>query len=97
MPQNSLHERIRNNFPPWLHTPGIELIAVDQSSSSAELSFEFPLEIKVNFLAPSRAEKSIGKGRMVRAGRSIVFLEGEPYNGDGELTATSSSIATVVR
>ncbi len=54
------------------------------------------LEIKVSFLAPSRAGKFIGKGRILRAGKSIVFLEGELFDEQGVLTATSSSTAKVI-
>ena len=55
------------------------------------------LEIKVSFLAPSRAGKFIGKGRVVQAGKSIAFLQGELYNATGELVATSTSTAKVIR
>ena len=45
------------------------------------------LEIKVSFLAPSRAGKFVGKGRVLRGGKSIIFLEGELYDEHGTLTA----------
>ncbi|MGI9295299.1 MAG: PaaI family thioesterase [Pseudomonadales bacterium] len=55
------------------------------------------LEIKVSFLAPSRAGIFTGKGSIRHIGKSIAFLEGELYNSDGVLTATSTSTAKVIR
>ena len=54
------------------------------------------LELKVNYLAASLAGTYSARGVIVRAGRSIVFLEGKLFNERGELTATASSTAKVI-
>lgn len=55
------------------------------------------LEIKVSFLEPTLAGPASAFGKVVRAGRSTVFLEGTLINGDGEVSARSSSTARLVR
>jgi len=54
------------------------------------------LELKVSYLAASLAGSFSAKGKIIRAGKSIVFLEGELFNEQGELTATASSTAKVI-
>ena len=54
------------------------------------------LELKVSYLAASLAGSFTARGEIVRAGKSIVFLEGRLYNEHGELTATASSTAKVI-
>ena len=54
------------------------------------------LELKVSYLAASLAGGFSAKGRIIRAGKSIVFLEGELFNEQGELTATASSTAKLI-
>ncbi len=55
------------------------------------------LEIKVSFLLASRAGQFRAEGRILRAGRSTAFMTGELYNADGELTATATTTAKLVR
>jgi uncharacterized protein (TIGR00369 family) len=55
------------------------------------------LEIKVSFLEPSLAGRFTCRGSIRRAGYKISFLEGELYNADGVLTATSSHTAKLTR
>ncbi len=55
------------------------------------------LEIKVSFLEPSLAGRFTCRGIIRRAGYKISFLEGELYNADGTLTATSSHTAKLSR
>lgn len=55
------------------------------------------LEIKVSFIAPSLAGKFTAEGRVIKLGKSIAFLEGCLYNPEGELTATASSTAKIIR
>lgn len=55
------------------------------------------LEIKVSFIAPSLAGKFTAEARVVKLGKSIGFLEGSLYNPAGELTATASSTAKIMR
>jgi uncharacterized protein (TIGR00369 family) len=54
------------------------------------------LELKVSYLAASLAGSFSAKGKIIRAGKSIVFLEAELFNEQGELTATASSTAKVI-
>ena len=51
------------------------------------------LELKISYLRPSLAGSFSVEGSIVRAGKSIVFLQGKLFNGQGELTATASSTA----
>jgi uncharacterized protein (TIGR00369 family) len=55
------------------------------------------LEIKTIYLEPSRAGTFHATGRLVKVGRSIGFMAGELYNGDGMLTATATTTAKLVR
>ncbi len=55
------------------------------------------LEIKVSFLAPTLAGPATAHGRVVKLGRSIAFLEGSLFNSEGELAATATSTAKVIR
>ena len=54
------------------------------------------LELKISYLRASLAGPFSAKGKIIRAGKSIVFLEGELFNEAGELTATASSTAKVI-
>ena len=54
------------------------------------------LELKINYLAASLAGPFSATGIVVRAGKSIVFLEGKLFNEHHELTATASSTAKVI-
>jgi uncharacterized protein (TIGR00369 family) len=55
------------------------------------------VELKCSFLRPARIGVCIGEGRVLRAGRSIVFVEGKLWGSDGELavhaTATVAGVA----
>ncbi len=55
------------------------------------------LEIKVSFLRPSRAGSFTCHGKVLRLGKSTAFLEGELFGSDGDLTATATSTAKIVR
>lgn len=55
------------------------------------------LEIKTSYLEPTRAGKLRAVGTVVKSGYKVVFLEGRLYNSDGLLTATTSSVAKLVR
>ena len=55
------------------------------------------LEIKTSYPAPTRAGILRAEGRIVKSGYKIAFLEGELYDQQGELTATASSVAKLVR
>ena len=53
------------------------------------------LELKVSYLQPSRAGQFSATARVIKAGKSTVFIEAQLFNADGELTATGSSTARV--
>ncbi|TXS96046.1 PaaI family thioesterase [Parahaliea maris] len=55
------------------------------------------LEIKVSFLAPTLAGPARAVGKVIKLGRSTAFLEGTLINGDGEVSARSTSTAKLVR
>ena len=54
------------------------------------------LEFSMSLLKPVREGPIIGKGRVVKAGRRVIYLEGELLSEDGELLAraTSTNIPT---
>ena len=55
------------------------------------------LEIKTSYLAPTLAGKLNAVGRVRKAAYKTAFLEAELYNEAGDLTATASSVAKLVR
>jgi uncharacterized protein (TIGR00369 family) len=54
------------------------------------------VEIKTSFVAPAKIATCIGEGQVIRAGRSVVFVEGKLWNADNELAvhATATLIGT---
>ena len=55
------------------------------------------LEIKVSFLEASRAGHFSVIGKLLKGGGKTAFMSAELFNGDGELTATATSTAKLVR
>jgi uncharacterized protein (TIGR00369 family) len=55
------------------------------------------LEIKTSYLAPSRAGRLRAVGNILKSSYKTAFLEGRLYNDEGTLTATTSSVAKLVR
>ncbi|MBB91292.1 MAG: thioesterase [Magnetovibrio sp.] len=55
------------------------------------------LELKVSFLEPTLAGRSVARGKVVKCGKSIAFLEGSLINPAGQLAAVASATAKVVR
>jgi uncharacterized protein (TIGR00369 family) len=53
------------------------------------------VEIKTSFLAPARIGPCTAEGRVLRAGRTLVFSEARLWSGDGTLAAHAT--ATAVR
>lgn len=51
------------------------------------------LEISMTLLRPVLAGPLIGKGRVIRRGRRVIFLEGELFDDAGNLLARSTSTA----
>lgn len=55
------------------------------------------LEIKTSYLEPTRAGRLRAVGKVLKSSYKTAFLEGRLYNEDGLLTATTSSVAKLVR
>jgi len=55
------------------------------------------LELKVSFLRPAAPGPITGTGRVVHRGGSIAFLAGELRNEAGEVLATATATARVIR
>lgn len=53
------------------------------------------LEIKTSFLAPARIGPCLAEGRVLRAGRAVVFTEAHLYSEDGTLAAHATATAVV--
>ena len=56
---------------------------------------EAPLNLDINMtlLKPVLAGPLVGKGRVIRRGRKVIFLEGELFDTEGKLLARSTSTA----
>jgi uncharacterized protein (TIGR00369 family) len=59
--------------------------------------FAVTLELKVNFLRPADPGRITGTGRVVHRGGSIAFLAGELRDDDGEMLATGTATARIIR
>lgn len=55
------------------------------------------LEIKTSYLEPTRAGRLRAVGRVLKKTHRTAFMEGRLYDADGLLTATTSSVAKLVR
>ncbi len=55
------------------------------------------LEISTHYLEPTRAGRLRAEGKVLKSTYKTAFLEGRLYNEDGLLTATTSSVAKLVR
>jgi uncharacterized protein (TIGR00369 family) len=55
------------------------------------------LELKVSFLRPASPGQLIGTGRVVHRGGTIAFLEGSLADPQGQLVATATATARIVR
>jgi uncharacterized protein (TIGR00369 family) len=68
------------------------VFAVDQNLLNVS-----SLEIKTSYLEPTRAGRLTAVGTVLKSSYKTAFLEGKLYNSDGLLTATTSSVAKLVR
>jgi uncharacterized protein (TIGR00369 family) len=59
-------------------------------------SYTVTLNLNVNFVAPARAGRFLGEGRIVNLGKTIAFLEASLRDADGRLVATATSNARLV-
>ncbi|NQU69323.1 MAG: PaaI family thioesterase [Rhodospirillales bacterium] len=53
------------------------------------------LEIKTSFLSPGKAGLIIGRGNVIRCGRSVAFMEGRLFGPDEKLLATATGTAQI--
>ena len=51
------------------------------------------LDIAMTLLRPVMAGPLVGKGRVIKRGKRVIFLEGELFDGEGTLLARSTSTA----
>jgi uncharacterized protein (TIGR00369 family) len=49
------------------------------------------VEIKTSFVAPAKIAKCIGEGQVIRAGRTVIFVEGKLWNADNELAVHATA------
>lgn len=55
------------------------------------------IELKVNFIRPAKPGRIVGTGRVVSKGGTIAFLAGELKTEQGELLATATATARIVK
>jgi uncharacterized protein (TIGR00369 family) len=67
------------------------------AATLADGEFAPTLELKVSFLRPAAPGRITGTGRVVHRGGSIAFLAGELRNEAGEVLATATATARVIR
>jgi uncharacterized protein (TIGR00369 family) len=67
------------------------------ATTFGEHEFAPTLELKVSFLRPAKPGTLLGTGWVVHRGGSVAFLEGELRNADGDLLATATATARLVR
>jgi uncharacterized protein (TIGR00369 family) len=66
-------------------------------SMLGEFAIVATLEIKVSYLEITRPGKLRATGSVLRAGKTVTFLEAELHDADGRLLATANSTARVIR
>jgi len=49
------------------------------------------IELKASFLAPAKLGRCIGEGRILRAGKSVVFAEGRLWGSDANLAVHATA------
>ena len=67
------------------------------ATTFAPHEFAPTLELKVSFVRPARPGTMIGTGWVVHRGGSVAFLQGELHDANGELLATASATARLIR
>jgi uncharacterized protein (TIGR00369 family) len=70
------------------------VFAMQDDDSLVNLS---SLEIKTSYLETTRAGLLRAEGTIIKAGYKLAFLEGRLIDAQGVLTATSSSVAKLIR
>lgn len=62
-----------------------------------EHEFAPTLELKVSFIRPAHPGTLFGTGWVVHRGGSVAFLQGELHDSEGDLLATATATARLVR
>jgi molybdopterin converting factor subunit 1 len=89
--------------PAGLVQGGFITAMLDETMGPAALAMLGPghfvptLELKVSFLRPVGAGRLVADGRVVHMGRSVAFLEGSLTDDEGNLVATATATARVVK
>jgi uncharacterized protein (TIGR00369 family) len=80
---------------------GILTAMLDNAMSFAVLAAMEPiyvapsLEIKTSYMSPGPAGQIIGRGNLIRLGRTIAFMEGKLFDPEGKLVATATGTAQI--
>lgn len=80
---------------------GILTAMLDNAMSFAALAklgegFRVPsLEVKTSFISPARPGKIVGEAEVIRAGRSITFMQGRLFDDQGTLIAIGTGTSMV--
>ena len=85
-----------------LHGGMVAAMMDDLMAYAVGLSLEWgeispTLEVKTSFLAAGRPGRLVGEGWTVKRGKSVAFMEAELRTEDGDLVATGSSTARIVK
>jgi uncharacterized protein (TIGR00369 family) len=62
-----------------------------------EHEFAPTLELKISFIRPAKPGTLFGTGWVVHRGGSVAFLQGELQNSEGDLLATATATARLIR
>jgi len=62
-----------------------------------ENQFAPTLSLKVSFIKGANPGKFIGKGKVIKKGKSICYLSSELFDADDDLVATATATAKIVR
>src|SRR5215208_518842 len=85
----------------YLHA-GALIAVLDSACGYAALSVAAPgtevltAELKVNLLAPAAGAAVIARGRVVRAGRTLVVCQGDAHDADDPSKHLATMLATMV-
>lgn len=70
---------------------GVTSAIADTSAGFAAMSLFEPgsnvltTEYKINLVAPANADRLVGRGRVIRSGRTLTVCKSDVYCGDGEV------------
>lgn len=67
------------------------------ATTFGEHEFAPTLELKVSFVRPAKPGTLVGTGWVVHRGASVAFLQGELHDAAGDLVATATATARLVR